>query len=233
MKYQESIPYLTPVTKRIFKEHVIRYRFASAYVKNKRVLDMACGTGYGSEMLKNAGALYVRGVDISEEAISFAKQKYSKDGIEFSVGNAEYFNSGCYDAIVSFETIEHVEDYKKVLRNFYTILDPGGILIISTPNRPVTSPQAKNIYDKPSNPSHVREFTLPEFTEVLQKTGFNFSEEDIFGQSDFRRFKNDYWRKFYKLFKLVTKWTDPGYGPEVKSVSQVPVLKIIVIKAKK
>ena len=76
----------------IYKEHVARYEFASKYIKSKKILDIACGSGYGSEILSKNGAYHVIGCDISEEAIEYAKKYYQHNNIEFISGNITKIN---------------------------------------------------------------------------------------------------------------------------------------------
>mgnify|MGYP003392931026 CR=1 FL=1 len=212
------------------KEHVARYRFAQKYTKNKKVLDIACGTGYGSNMLKEAGATEVHGMDVSEEAISFANKNYAGPSTSFSICNAELLNSSdTYDLIVSFETIEHVDDYLRTLKNFYRALKDNGQLIISTPNRLVTSPQAKLITDKPGNPFHVREFTYPEIENAIKDAGFKVSNQGQFGQCKPKKFNNKYIQGIYKLLMKGNN----KYSPEVKLINDLPSIKYIVIIADK
>src|ERR1700722_8417852 len=92
-----------------FWEHIYRYGFALHYVPGKRVLDIACGEGYGAASLQKAGAAQVIGVDVSESACSHARGKY---GIDARVGSAEKIPlpDKSVDVVVSFETIEHVRD---------------------------------------------------------------------------------------------------------------------------
>jgi ubiquinone/menaquinone biosynthesis C-methylase UbiE len=145
-----------------FWQHIYRYRFASRFVAGKAVLDIACGEGYGSAALEKAGAASVVGVDISEEACAHARQKY---GIDARQGSAENIPlpDGSVDAVVSFETIEHVEKPGKLLDECFRVLRPGGRLIVSTPNR--------DIYTEPdqSNPYHCSEMNESEFESLLSK----------------------------------------------------------------
>src|SRR5437879_3140866 len=92
-----------------FWEHIYRYAFASRFVKGKRVLDIACGEGYGAAALQKAGAAHVIGVDISESVCLHARTKY---GLDARPGTAEQIPVAdeSVDVIVSFETIEHVPD---------------------------------------------------------------------------------------------------------------------------
>ena len=95
---------------RILLDHVARYKFACRYVKERNILDIACGTGYGSKLLCDAGAKKVIGVDISSEAIDFACTKYKMNGLEFKVGDILDidFPENYFEVITCFETIEHV-----------------------------------------------------------------------------------------------------------------------------
>jgi 2-polyprenyl-3-methyl-5-hydroxy-6-metoxy-1,4-benzoquinol methylase len=143
-----------------FWEHIYRYRFAAAFVKNKRVLDIACGEGYGMAALMRSGAATVIGVDVSPEACDHAARRY---GVNTQQGDAQSIpiNDASIDTIVSFETIEHVANPEKFLDECVRVLAPGGQLIISTPNR--------DIYHKDAtkNPYHIRELNEKEFTAML------------------------------------------------------------------
>jgi 2-polyprenyl-3-methyl-5-hydroxy-6-metoxy-1,4-benzoquinol methylase len=144
-----------------FWEHVYRYAFASRFVKGKRVLDIACGEGYGAAALQKAGAAHVTGVDVSESICLHAQSKY---GLDARPGSAEQIPlaDGSVDVIVSFETIEHVPDTSRFLDECVRILVPGGRLIISTPN--------KGIYryrQEAQNPYHCSEMTAEEFASAL------------------------------------------------------------------
>jgi len=160
-------------------EHVQRYVFAGGYVKGMSVLDIACGAGYGSSLLFEAGAADVTGVDISEEAIQFALGHYGKDRIKFIARNAENFKNGMYyDVIVSFETLEHLEKRQQFLKNLRSMIKDHGVLIISTPNKTITSPmktpsEIRNTY-------HKYEYIEKEFVSALQNAGFTTIQK--FGQ---------------------------------------------------
>ena len=142
-----------------FWEHVYRYAFACRFVANKRILDIACGEGYGAAALQKAGGS-VTGVDISEAVCFHACGKY---GIDAKPGSAENIplGNGSVDVIVSFETIEHVPSPERFLDECARVLAPGGMLIISTPN--------KDVYGQTvPNPYHCSEMTEQEFTEALR-----------------------------------------------------------------
>ncbi len=114
--------------------HVRRDRTAEQFVAQKRVLDIACGTGYGSRMLKDAGAVSVTGVDLSSEAVAYATATYQCDGVSYHEGNAEeYTSTRQFDVVTSFETLEHLPNPEVFLGRMRDCLAPGGTLLISVP----------------------------------------------------------------------------------------------------
>jgi ubiquinone/menaquinone biosynthesis C-methylase UbiE len=143
-----------------FWEHVERYRFAAPLVRGLRVLDIACGEGYGTAALAISGAAQVIGVDCSPEACVHARAKYH---IDARVGSAEAIPlaNASVDVIVSFETIEHVEHPELFLDECHRVLTDQGMLIISTPNLPVYHQRS------PDNPFHCHEMTREEFESAL------------------------------------------------------------------
>lgn len=145
---------------RTFWEHIYRYRFAAPRVKGKKVLDIACGEGYGAAGLLRAGAASVVGVDISAELCEHAARRY---GITARVGDAQNIPlpASSVEVAVSFETIEHLPQPEKFLDECVRVLAPGGKLIISTPNREVYRELC------PANPYHVQELSRAEFIELL------------------------------------------------------------------
>ncbi len=143
-----------------FWEHIYRYRFAAQFVRGKRVLDIACGEGYGTAALMKAGAPQVIGIDISAEACRHAKVKY---GVDARLGDADNIPlaDGAVDCVVSFETIEHVSDPQAFLQECARVLTPNGRLILSTP--------AREVYRRTGRDSsfHVSELGLEELVSLL------------------------------------------------------------------
>lgn len=177
--------------KRIVEDHLHRYHFASTFAKGKSVLDIACGAGYSAPMFIQGGAVSYNGIDLNEQRVDYATQTYGTDKVTFSVGDiCTYGDGNSYDMITCFETIEHVENYESALTNLYNLLKPGGLLLISTPNRPVTSPNSHSLEDKPKNPHHAQEFTSDELTACLCRAGFDASKEPIYGQRQRRMYNN-------------------------------------------
>jgi ubiquinone/menaquinone biosynthesis C-methylase UbiE len=189
--------------KRIWLDHVARYKFASRYVKGKKILDISCGTGYGSKILYNAGATKVVGIDISSDTIDFACAKYKMNGLEFKVGNILDidFSENYFDIITCFETIEHVQSQEKAFIELERVLKPKGLLIISSPNRKLTS-SSKQINEPPSNPFHVIEYSTNEFISVL---GDSFEILEVYGQRGINKlfFLNPFERIMRKLLPVL------------------------------
>lgn len=128
---ERAVPGKTPPDE--WKRHTERYKWASEKLRGLTVLDYGCGTGYGSAILAKT-AKAVLGIDISQEAISYAKMHYK--GLQFHVMDAMKtpIKNASFDAVVCFEMIEHVQNAEKALLEIWRILAPGGILIISCPN---------------------------------------------------------------------------------------------------
>ena len=163
----------------LWQEHINRYAFAAEFVRAKNVLDVACGTGYGSAYLAESGAKEVVGGDISKEAITYALKNTRSDNLSFVLLNAAKlpFPNCTFDVITSFETIEHLERCRIFLAECKRTIKNGGFLVCSTPNKKRSSP-----HTKPLNPFHVREFYPMEYYRLL--TSY-FSDVTLYGQHFF------------------------------------------------
>jgi SAM-dependent methyltransferase len=179
------------ITGNIFLEHMHRYVLTARIVAGKDVLDIASGEGFGSSMLA-VQARSVIGVDISEDVITHAQNKYSSPRLNFRVGSATAIPlpDASVDVVVSFETIEHIIGHEEMLAEVKRVLRPGGVLVMSTPDKATYS-------DAPGyvNPFHVRELYRDQFQALLssqfahvrmhgQKVGFGsmIVAEDAAGQ---------------------------------------------------
>jgi len=151
----------------IRKDHVNRYNFAANLIpKQSRVLDAACGCGYGSRIIHDSGSKVV-GVDIDVSAIEYAEANYAGPG--YIVGSVlEPPWVGTFDAIVSFETIEHISDPMRALKHFRDSVD--GLFICSVPNEKVHPFVAEN-YELDDYP-HLRHYTSREFDAILESADF-------------------------------------------------------------
>lgn len=158
-------------------EHLSRYLFAAPLCAGRRVLDIACGEGFGSAMLAGV-AKEVVGMDIDAPTIELARRNYGADGDErlsFAVGSCEKIPAkrGSFDVVVSFETIEHIEDQTGFLREVRRVLRPGGVFVCSTPDKSVY------LAGQAANPFHKKELTAAEFEKLLSG---RFEHAAFFGQ---------------------------------------------------
>ncbi len=149
-------------------EHWHRYCFALPFVKGKSVLDIASGEGYGSAFLAGH-AQFVYGIDLSREAVEHASASYVRDNLRYLQGAAEAIpipGEHCFDVIVSFETIEHLDaaGQERFAAEIARLLKPDGVLLVSTPNRETYSPEGAQ-----GNPYHFHEFTKDEYVAFLHR----------------------------------------------------------------
>jgi 2-polyprenyl-3-methyl-5-hydroxy-6-metoxy-1,4-benzoquinol methylase len=143
--------------------HLERYAFAARHLPPGRWLDMACGVGYGSARLASeGGAREVVGVDLSEQAVAYARSRYAAPGLRFARADAMRFREGApYDGVVSLETIEHVPDPAGLVAHLVSLLRPGGVLVASVPTTPSVD----------VNPHHLHDFTERSFRRMLAAHG--------------------------------------------------------------
>jgi SAM-dependent methyltransferase len=157
-------------------EHKQRYNWASEYCKDKRVLDVACGTAYGSTILAQTGAAQVVGVDISIEAVA----GNGKQPTCLTLANGDAcnlpFDSDTFDVVVSFETIEHLPSPELLLAEISRVLKRGGFCICSSPNRDFRP----SFGVKEVNPFHLSEMSYAEFNQLF---GRYFEISDRFSQT--------------------------------------------------
>ena len=151
-------------------KHLHRYAIASIYAKGKKVLDIASGEGYGSNLLSNY-ASFVYGVDIDNYTIKKAKLKYRKKNIQFSVGSTSAIplDDNSIDLVVSFETLEHHVEHDQMLREIKRVLRPKGICIISTPDKHFYSDKRSYI-----NEFHKKELYKHEFIKLVDHYFSNY-----------------------------------------------------------
>ena len=216
---------------RIEADHVERYKFASKFAQGKTVLDIACGAGYSAPLFIEAGAISYDGVDLNEELVKYSNSTYGSDAINYYVGNICSFNNGkVYDIITCYETIEHIEQYEAAISNLHNLLNHGGTLLISSPNRPITSPRCSSLQCKPSNEFHTQEFISEELLLLLKKYNFSASQDDVFGQRQRKVFSN---RFVKKLVRNIFGDPDTESSPELTPVKGGKVPRYFVIVATK
>jgi 2-polyprenyl-3-methyl-5-hydroxy-6-metoxy-1,4-benzoquinol methylase len=163
-----------------FRRHLVVYLWIAARVDGLRVLDMACGEGYGSEALARTAASVV-GVDANPEAHEHARLRYSRPNLRFALGLVETFAEEA-DAVVFLQTIEHLEDPGAALEQFRELVggrrparSGRGTVFVSTPNLLTLAPTGASRSD---NPWHVHEFRAEEFEQLCRA---HFSTVELYG----------------------------------------------------
>jgi 2-polyprenyl-3-methyl-5-hydroxy-6-metoxy-1,4-benzoquinol methylase len=162
-----------------FRRHLAVYEWIAARVSGLRVIDMACGEGYGSDVLAHAAAEVV-GVDANPEAHEHARLRYRRPNLRFERDLVETFSTPA-DAVVFLQTIEHLKDPVAVLERFRSLIagsvarGPTGAVFVSTPNVLTLAPAGAPRSD---NPWHVHEYRADEFEELCRGT---FSAVRLYG----------------------------------------------------
>src|SRR3954462_10609533 len=156
-----------------YRRHIVVYEWIRALVGGLRVVDMACGEGYGSNVLA-ATAKAVVGVDANPEAHEHARLRYQRGNLRFRRDLVETFDEPC-DAVVFLQTIEHVQNPDEVLERFKTLSGAGGVVFVSTPNVLTLAPEGA---EKSGNPWHVKEYRPEEFRALCEQ---HFAHVELLG----------------------------------------------------
>jgi 2-polyprenyl-3-methyl-5-hydroxy-6-metoxy-1,4-benzoquinol methylase len=170
-----------------FRRHLVVYRWIAERVAGLDVVDLACGEGYGADVLARS-ARSVVGVDANPEAHAHAAARYPRDNLRFARDLVErYAPQDRCDAVSFLQTIEHLEEPGDVLDHFRSILRPRGVAYISTPNVLTLAPKGA---ERSANPWHVREYRAEEFAGLLHA---HFSEVQLHGLFHARRLRWHDW----------------------------------------
>jgi len=184
--------------------HLTRYYFSLPYLRNKDVVDIGCGTGYG-DFIISGEAKRVIGIDNSKEAIDFAKEHYKKENVEFYQMDWKEIKNlkEKFDVVISFEFIEHIKEQKEFLELIKEILKDDSIAIISTPNKSTSS--GNNIY-------HYKELNPVEFEDLISKYFKNYR---IYGQflrdkckEEIKRIEEEI-KRHSKYIEIIRKFLSP------------------------
>jgi SAM-dependent methyltransferase len=200
-------------------EHLQRYKFASQFAKNQKILDIACGTGRGSRLLAEGGlASTVVGYDIDEEAVKYAMIRNRHPRVTFTPGDGLTSSIGeNYDLVVCFETVEHLRLPQRFLRKVAGALKPNGTLLISTPVA------TKEFDSMPRNPHHRQEWGCQAFQELLRES---FEIRKMFIQ--YHGVKIDpIWRRILSRVVGGSRWPSTARDSVKPSWTQVDPLSFV------
>jgi SAM-dependent methyltransferase len=156
-----------------YRRHLVVYEWIAARVGGLRVIDMACGEGYGSDVLAGS-ARSVVGVDANPEAHEHARMRYRRAHLRFERDLIETFSEPA-DAVVFLQTIEHLQDPGGALQHFRELVGEGGTVYLSTPNVLTLAPKGAPRSD---NPWHVHEYRAEEFEQLCRE---HFASVGLFG----------------------------------------------------
>ncbi len=146
-----------------FRRHLVVYEWIAARVGGRRVVDLACGEGYGTAVLARSAAA-VTGVDANPEAFEHARLKYTAPRVSFERAMVETW-TGDVDCVVFLQTIEHVHDPGAVLDHIRSLIGPDGVAYVSTPNVLTLAPKGE---ERSGNPWHIKEYRPEEFRALCE-----------------------------------------------------------------
>lgn len=197
-----------------FQRHLAVYEWIAARTAGKRVVDMACGEGYGSDVLARSAASVV-GVDANPDAHEHARLRYVRPNLRYERDLVESFAEPC-DAVVFLQTIEHVQDAGAILEHFKAMLAPGGVAYVSTPNLLTLAPPGA---EKSDNPWHVREYRAEEFRALCEG---HFERVELLGLFHTRKLRAHEiairlgWDRLHKALRLTGPFYD-RFTPAISS----------------
>jgi 2-polyprenyl-3-methyl-5-hydroxy-6-metoxy-1,4-benzoquinol methylase len=198
-----------------FRRHLAAYEWIGARVAGKRVIDMACGEGYGSEVLSRSAAS-VLGVEANPDVFEHARLRYQRQNLVFERGMVEIHGSpASFDVVVFLQTIEHVQDPRAVLEHLRSILTPGGVAYVSTPNVLTLAPPGAA---RSRNPWHIREYHAADFEKLCRSV---LNEVELLGLFHARKLRVHEvalrlgWNRVHQAMRI----TEPFYDRFVPAIS--------------
>jgi 2-polyprenyl-3-methyl-5-hydroxy-6-metoxy-1,4-benzoquinol methylase len=156
-----------------YRRHLVVYEWIAGRVRGRRIVDLACGEGYGAAALGRTAASVV-GVDANPEAFEHARLKYTSANVRFERDMIETW-TGDVDCVVFLQTIEHVQDPDAVLERLRDLIGPEGVAYVSTPNVLTLAPAGQ---ERSGNPWHVREYRPEEYRALCAR---HFGRVDMLG----------------------------------------------------
>jgi SAM-dependent methyltransferase len=191
-----------------FQRHLVVYEWIAQQVAGRRIVDLACGEGYGSAVLGRTAASVV-GVDANPEAFEHARAKYTTaDGrVSFERNMIELWD-GDVDCVVFLQTIEHVQDAGAVLERIRALIGPAGVAFVSTPNVLTLAPKGA---ERSGNPWHVHEYRAEEYRALCER---HFGSVEILGLFHARKLRVHEiairygWDRVHKTLRLTKPFYD-------------------------
>jgi SAM-dependent methyltransferase len=156
-----------------FRRHLVVYEWIAQRARGRRVIDMACGEGYGSDVLARTAASVV-GVEANPEAHEHARLRYRRANLRYARDLVETFSEPA-DDVVFLQTIEHLADPGAALEHFRSLVGPGGAVYLSTPNVLTLAPAGAS---RSGNPWHVHEYRADEFEQLCRRS---FAAVEMYG----------------------------------------------------
>jgi 2-polyprenyl-3-methyl-5-hydroxy-6-metoxy-1,4-benzoquinol methylase len=199
-----------------YRRHLAVYEWIAPRVQGMRVIDMACGEGYGAAVLARTAAA-VMGVDANPEAFEHARLRYRQPGLRFERALVElYGEPGLCDAVTFLQTIEHVANPQQVLRHFRELAGPDGAVYVSTPNLLTLAPAGA---PKSDNPWHLKEYRAHEFRLLCESV---FDSVELYGLYHARRLRAHElalslgWDRIHRRLGLTGSFYD-RFTPSIRS----------------
>jgi 2-polyprenyl-3-methyl-5-hydroxy-6-metoxy-1,4-benzoquinol methylase len=189
-----------------YRRHLVVYEWIATQVAGLRVIDMACGEGYGADVLARAAASVV-GVDANPEAHEHARLRYQRTNLRFARELVDTFSEAA-DAVVFLQTIEHIDDPGAVLEHFRALVDERGPVFVSTPNVLTLAPKGASRSD---NPWHVHEYRREEFERLCCE---HFATVELYGLFHARKLRAHElalglgWDRVHKTLRLSKPFYD-------------------------
>lgn len=198
-------------------ENLARFEYFRNIVSGSRILDLGCGVGEGSNYLSLHNNWHIHGVDLSFSAIKSGDNLRTNSRIDFSCMDVTNlaFPDDTFDAIISVEVIEHIEDINSYIHEAYRVLKKGGIFYVTTPNKLISSPTPKSLW-----PDHVIEYTSKDLEEKILSV---FDKLDLLGEY-IPVYENNFFRQMMHFLAPAVK----PILPKWLRIRALPILQYVI-----